>query len=82
MAQSNPFTIDMQQFANDLQKGNKNPGPAFRQSMVANPENPSVYNDEDPSNPPHQYKINSDLGNLAKRFEKYKEDNQWNKVQN
>ena len=46
-----------------------------------NAENPSLYNDEDPSNPPHQYKINLDLGELAKRFERYKQDNQWYKVQ-
>ena len=57
-------------------------GNPFTVKPPENAENPSVYNDEDPSNPPHQYKINLDLGKLAKSFERYKQDNQWNKVQN
>ena len=61
MAQSNPYTIDMQQFAKDLEPGNRNPGSRLMQLKDGNSENPSVYNDEAPPNPSSQYEINLDL---------------------
>ena len=58
MTQLNPYKIDMQKFANDLEPGNRNPGSRLMQLKDGNSENPSVYNDEAPSNPSSQYQIN------------------------
>ena len=88
MAQSNPYTIDMQQFANDIEPENRNPESRLVQSKDGNSENPSVYNDEAPSNPPSRYKVNLAL---VKKLQSDRQavaeaepgiENQWYKVKN
>lgn len=85
---SNPYTIDMEQFANDLEPGNRNPGSRLMQLKDGNSENPSVYNDEAPSNPSSRYKVNLAL---VKKLQSDRQavaeaepgiENQWYKVKN
>ena len=82
MAQLNSYTIDMQQFANDLEPGNRNPG-CLIQLKDGDSENSS--DDEAPSNPSSQDEINLDL---VKRLQSVRQavagevENQWYRVKN